>query len=101
MGNNMSRELLFKGRRTDNRELVEGYYFEFEDKSYITCLGETMIHVTYTEEPSVIDFDMRAYEVDPKTVCYYSGWTEFEGTGVYSKETFLFQDISNEKPYHA
>ena len=38
----MSREILFKAKRIDNSEWVEGYLFFIVDTPYIICDGETM-----------------------------------------------------------
>ncbi len=69
----MSDRHICKAKRADNGEWVEGYFFEFEEKSYVTCLEETIVHAIYTEEPSVKDFNMRAFEVDPSTLCQCTG----------------------------
>lgn len=61
------REILFKGRRKDNREWVAGYYIhrskyygESDDKHFILINGE-------------FDFDLyEAYEIDPETLCQYT-----------------------------
>lgn len=79
----MSDRHICKAKRTDNGEWVEGFCFEFKEKLYITFLKETNIHVTYTEEPSVVDFDMRTYEVDPGTVCQCTGLPDRNGKKIF------------------
>lgn len=70
------REILCKAKRTDNGEWVEGYYFKFIDKSYIADMERTFMEAFYTEK-SVVDFHMRAYEVEADTVCRYTGLRDY------------------------
>ncbi len=82
----MSDRHICKAKRTDNGEWVEGFCFEFKEKLYITFLKETNIHVTYTEEPSVVDFDMRTFEVDPGTVCQCTGLPDRNGKKIFEND---------------
>ena len=96
----MSDRYLCKAKRTDNGEWVKGYHFDFHGKTYITCLEETIIHAVYTEEPSVIDFDMRAFEVDPETICQYTGKTDIEKKPIFEHDAISFLDTySTENGY--
>lgn len=78
----MNRKILFKGKRIDNGEWVKGFFFKYKEKCYITNTSETYISVIYTEE-CVTDFNLRAYEVDPETVCQYTGLTDESGKEIY------------------
>lgn len=80
-----------KGKRTDNGEWVEGYYFEFEGRSYITYLEETIIHVVYATEPSIIDFNMRAFEVDSETICRCTGLPDKNGKKVWENDIVRYR----------
>ena len=71
----MNREILFKAKRIDNGEWVEGFIFEFKNKFYITEMAQTFMTAYYTAE-SVLDFNMRAYEIKPDTLCQYTGLTD-------------------------
>lgn len=97
----MNDRYLYRAKRTDNREWVEGYYLEFEGKSYITCLSETIIqiiHVAYTDEPSIANFNMRAFEVDSSTICRYSGYKEIWEHDIFQcdeeRYTIEYDDVS-------
>lgn len=64
----MEDRYLFKARRTDNEEWVQGNLFFFKGKPYITERSRTFMTAYYDQE-SVVDFNMRAYEVSPNTIC--------------------------------
>lgn len=62
------REILFKGKRVDNGEWIEGCLLI----DYVT--GQHFIHAIgngLNAEKGILSFF--AYEIDPKTVCEYSG----------------------------
>lgn len=66
------REILFRGKRTDNGEWVEGYL-------YITHNGEYEISV-YNEE---VNIERWTHEVDPSTVGQYTGLTDKNGKRIF------------------
>jgi len=64
----MNREILFKAKRKDNGEWVEGYYVYCRKRHYILQVLN-----------KAIGFDEREYEwveVDPDTLCQYTGLTD-------------------------
>lgn len=79
------REILYKAKRTDNGEWVEGYYFEFEDKTYITDIKRSFMEAFYTQK-SVVDFHMRAYEVEADTVCRYTGLRDYNVDKIWEND---------------
>ena len=66
------REILFRGKRTDNGEWVEGYL-------YITHNGEHEISV-YNEE---VNIERWTHEVDTSTVCQYTGMKDKNGKRIF------------------
>ena len=66
------REILFRGKQTDNGEWVEGYL-------YITHNGEHEISV-YNEE---VNIERWTHEVDPSTVGQYTGLNDKNGKRIF------------------
>ena len=72
------REILFRGKRKDNGEWVCGYLWVGNDSVYIT---PNTVGVTYYEkEQRIMAF---AYEVNPSTVCQYTGLTDKNGKKIF------------------
>lgn len=65
----MSREILFRGKQIDNGDWVQGYLFRIWERAYI-CWG------TVNEVPDMT-------EVDPETVCQYTGVTDENGRKIF------------------
>lgn len=67
-----NREILFRGKRKDNGEWVEGFYFENFDKCYI-------MSTKYLDNP-ITKF---IFEVIPETVGQYTGVTDKNGRKIF------------------
>ena len=100
------REILFKAKRLDNGEWVEGYYVERDNKSWIYPAGNQVISKSLARElrpfhsaKSTQRIMKEVFPVDPSTVCQYTGLTDkngkkiFEGDVVrlvYDGEEYIF-----------
>lgn len=68
------RQTLFRGKRTDNKEWIIGHLWVGNDYTYITPHN---IGISYDNNSKrIVAF---AYEVDPETVCQYTGLTDKNG----------------------
>ncbi len=66
----MKREILFRGKRVDNGEWVEGYYYKFNAKSYI-CGQENTFGRSYR------------HEIIPETAGQFTGLTDRNGAKIF------------------
>lgn len=71
------REILFKAKRIDNGEWVEGFY-QFSDWIYPTT-GELAERKYYIRPIRSQD----AFEVNPDTICQYTGLNDKNGNKVF------------------
>ena len=71
----MEREILFRGRRTDNGEWIDGALLCFSN-------GETRIATSCLTGDVPNLFNVCAYEVDPETVGQYIGLTDKTGAWI-------------------
>lgn len=79
------REILFRAKRIDNGGWLEGNVLQTDDGDcYIatSCLvGEPLL--------------IAAYEVDPKTLCQFTGKTDETGKKIYEKDIVGFIDLTS------
>lgn len=71
----MEREILFRGRRTDNDEWIDGALLGLDG-------GETRIATSCLAGDVPNLFNVCAYEVDPETVGQYIGLTDKTGAWI-------------------
>lgn len=63
----------FKAKRLDNGEWIEGYFYEENGNAYI---------IENRQKESMLNRNV-TYEVDPSTVCQFTGLTDCEGKEIW------------------
>lgn len=74
------RDILFRGKRIDNGEWVDGVYYKQTEYYGESC--ERCCIIVSTEDLS-FDQDLEFYEVDPETVGQYTGLTDKNGKKIF------------------
>lgn len=72
------REILFKAKRTDNKEWAEGYPFP-------SISGKELNRMTVFE-PFPGGTVVNTYQIDPETVCQHIGLTDKNGTKAFESD---------------
>lgn len=75
------REILFKAKRKDNGEWVEGYYLNVAKINHFICTGKIKLDGAVK---GIIAPEM--YEIDPDTICQCTGLADKNGQKIWEND---------------
>ena len=86
------REILFRGKRKDNGEWVEGYLIQSPYMGEVRSWISTPEDKTRLRAIATYYGDWRAVEVLTETICQYTGLTDKNGNKIWENDVVLFEE---------
>ena len=93
------REILFRAKRIDNGEWVSGYYvYDYAHNAHFIFSNQLVCPNCINDRR--IDYSVCDYEIDPDTLCQYTGKSDEDGEKIFEGDIVGFIDLySTESGY--
>ena len=77
------REILFRAKRIDNGEWVEGFYSQLPKPSLYIIVNQCKQHSNFSNGYPLEVVECEYYEIDSETLCQYTGLTDKNGKKIF------------------
>jgi len=89
----MKREILFRGKRKDNDEWIEGSLLNFRENTYIIPHDSEYCY----DDTEKLAFDVKYFEVLPETVGQFTGMSDVNGVKIFEGDIFKGYKIAGRR----